>query len=121
MKRKREEYELLRLLLREENIARERKYRAAVVNTTTRSRPLQSPLLNGHGSASSTEPTGLSAKWKGPMLSADRVHPKRNYADLVEHNRKSWVHHVDDRKDATVGAGSGCKFVASSATNRIKN
>ena len=55
------------------------------------------------------------------MLSADRVHPKRNYADLVEHNRKSWVHHVDDRKDATVGAGSGCKFVASSATNRIKN
>lgn len=110
--RNREKYELLRRLLREENVTWEGHYRPPLTDATTRPRPLQPSLPIWHGSASSTESTELAAQWGDPLFSANGFHPLRKYADLVDHYRERWEHHGHKPEDAVVGAGSGGLFVA---------
>lgn len=110
--RNKEKYELLRRLLREEDVTWEGTYRPAFKNATTRPRPLQTPLRVWHGSASSRESTELAAKWGDPLFSANGFHPLKKYAELVDHYRERWEHYGHDPKDALVGAGSGGLFIA---------
>ncbi len=109
--RNREKYELLRRLLREEDVTWSGSLRPPLVDATTRPRPLQQPLPIWHGSASSRESTELAARWGDPLFSANGFHPLRKYADLVDHYRERWEAHGHDPADAVVGAGSGGLFV----------
>lgn len=110
--RNREKYELLRRLLREEDVTWSGTVRPPLRGATIRPRPLQQPLPVWHGSASSRESTELAARFGDPLFSANGFHPLRKYADLVDHYRERWQAYGHDPKDAVVGAGSGGLFVA---------
>ncbi|MFT4234632.1 MAG: LLM class flavin-dependent oxidoreductase [Microbacterium sp.] len=109
--RNREKYELLRRLLREEEVTWSGAFRPPLHGATTRPRPFQQPLPVWHGSASSRDSTELAARFGDPLFSANGFHPLRKYADLVDHYREQWVAYGHDPKDAVVGAGSGGLFV----------
>lgn len=104
--RNRENYELLRRLLREENVTWSGTYRPSLENFTARPRPLQQPIRVWHGSATSTQSTDLAARWGDPLFSANVSGPLEQYRALVDDYRERWVGYGRDPHDALVGAGS---------------
>ena len=114
-----EKYELLRRLLREQNVTWSGTYRPDLVAATTQPRPLQSPLPIWHGSASSTESTELAAKWGDPLFSANGFHPLTKYAGLIDHYRQRWEDYGRDPADAIVGAGFNGLYVAKTSQEAL--
>ena len=101
-----EKYELLRRLLREEDVTWSGTYRPPLDHFTSRPRPLQDPIRIWHGSATSTRSTDLAARWGDPLFSANVSGPLEQYRLLVEDYRQRWVAHGRNPADALVGAGS---------------
>ncbi len=114
-----EKYELLRRLLREENVTWSGKYRPDLVAATTQPRPFQRPLPIWHGSASSTESTELAAKWGDPLFSANGFHPLQKYAGLIEHYRRRWADYGRDPADAVVGSGFNGLYVGKTSQDAV--
>ena len=74
-----EKYELLRRLLREEDVTWAGTYRPPLDHFTSRPRPLQDPIRIWHGSATSTRSTDLAARWGDPLFSANVSGPLEQY------------------------------------------
>ena len=115
-----EKYELLRQLIREENVTWSGRYRPDLVGATTQPRPLQDPLPIWHGSASSTESTELAAKWGDPLFSANGFHPMAKYAALIDHYRQRWVDYGRDPADAVVAAGFNGLYVGKTSQQALE-
>ncbi|AKU15981.1 LLM class flavin-dependent oxidoreductase [Luteipulveratus mongoliensis] len=119
--RNREKYDLLRRLLREEDVTWSGTYRPDLVDATTQPRPLQQPTIPiWHGSASSTESTELAARFGEPLFSANGFHPLEKYAALVRHYRERWEAHGHDPADAVVGAGFNGLLVAPTTQEALR-
>ncbi|MET0459313.1 MAG: LLM class flavin-dependent oxidoreductase [Ilumatobacteraceae bacterium] len=101
-----EKYELLRRLLREEDVTWTGTYRPPLDHFTSRPRPLQDPIRIWHGSATSTRSTDLAATWGDPLFSANVSGPLEQYRALVDDYRARWAAYGRDPADALVGAGS---------------
>lgn len=109
-----ENYELLRRLLREEDVAWRGTYRAGLEGATTYPRPFDGPFRIWHGSATSTAAVDLAAKWGDPLFSANALQPRENYLVLIDRYREQFVAHGHDPAIGYVGAGSGGLFLADS-------
>ena len=68
-----ENYELLRLLLREETSSGRARHRADLHGVTTCPRPFSGPFRIWHGSATSTAAVDLAAKYGDPIVSRQRA------------------------------------------------
>ena len=107
-----ENYELLRRLLGEEDVAWRGTYRASLDGATTYPRPFDGPFRIWHGSATSTAAVDLAAKWGDPLFSANALQPRENYLVLIDRYREQLVAHGHDPAVGYVGAGSGGLFLA---------
>ncbi|SHK49759.1 Flavin-dependent oxidoreductase, luciferase family (includes alkanesulfonate monooxygenase SsuD and methylene tetrahydromethanopterin reductase) [Pseudonocardia thermophila] len=107
-----ENYELLRRLLREENVTWQGTHRAPLTDVTTHPRPYAGPFRIWHGSATSTIAVDLAAKWGDPLFTANALQPRENYQVLIDRYREKFVEHGHDPATAYVGAGSGGLFLA---------
>lgn len=114
-----EKFELLRRLWHEEKVSWSGRFRAPLTEVTTQPRPFHARPTIWHGSASSTESTELAAKWGDPLFSANGFHPKKKYADLIDHYRQRWADYGRDPADAIVGAGTGGFYVAENSQDAI--
>jgi len=86
-----ENYELLRRLLREEDVSWRGTYRAGLDGATTYPRPFDGPFRIWHGSATSTAAVDLAAKWGDPLFSANALQPRENYQVLIDHYREQYA------------------------------
>ncbi|MFD9896309.1 LLM class flavin-dependent oxidoreductase [Amycolatopsis sp. NPDC059027] len=107
-----EKFELLRRLFYEENVTWSGEFRTPLEDVTTQPRPFRERPRIWHGSASSTESTELAARFGDPLFSANGFHPKKKYADLIDHYRQRWADYGHDPADALVGSGAGGLYVA---------
>ena len=107
-----EKFELLRRLFYEQGVTWSGSFRTPLEDVTTQPRPFHAQPRIWHGSASSTESTELAARFGDPLFSANGFHPKKKYADLIDHYRQRWVDYGRDPADALVGAGAGGLYVA---------
>ena len=86
-----ENYELLRRLLREEDVSWRGTHRAGLDGATTFPRPFDGPFRIWHGSATSTAAVDLAAKWGDPIFSANALQPRENYLVLIDRYREQLV------------------------------
>jgi len=107
-----ENYELLRRLLREEDVSWHGTYRADLHGATSHPRPFDGPFRIWHGSATSTAAVDLAAKWGDPLFSANALQPRENYLVLIDRYREQLAAHGHDPAVGYVGAGSGGLFLA---------
>ena len=107
-----ENYELLRLLLSEEDVTWEGRHRHRLEHATTVPRPYAGPFRIWHGSATSRFAVELAARWGDPVVTANALQPRENYAVLLDHYRERYAAHGHDPAGAYVGAGSGGLFLA---------
>jgi alkanesulfonate monooxygenase SsuD/methylene tetrahydromethanopterin reductase-like flavin-dependent oxidoreductase (luciferase family) len=107
-----EKYELLRRLWRETDVTWSGEFRAPLLDVTTLPRPFAGPPRVWHGSATTLASAALAAKWGDPLISANAIQPRENYAALIEHYRSEYARHGHDERLAFVGAGSGSLFIA---------
>jgi alkanesulfonate monooxygenase SsuD/methylene tetrahydromethanopterin reductase-like flavin-dependent oxidoreductase (luciferase family) len=107
-----ENYELLRRLLREEDVSWRGTYRAGLDGATTYPRPFDGPFRIWHGSATSTAAVDLAAKWGDPLFSANALQPRENYLVLIDRYREQLVANGHDPSLGYVGSGSGGLFLA---------
>ncbi|MGI5131447.1 LLM class flavin-dependent oxidoreductase [Pseudonocardia sp. CA-107938] len=107
-----ENYELLRRLLREEDVTWRGTHRAPLDGVTTHPRPFAGPFRIWHGSATSTAAVDLAAKWGDPLFTANALQPRENYKVLVDRYREKLAEHGHDPDAAYVGSGSGGLFLA---------
>jgi alkanesulfonate monooxygenase SsuD/methylene tetrahydromethanopterin reductase-like flavin-dependent oxidoreductase (luciferase family) len=114
-----EKFELLRRLWYEQKVTWSGRFRTPLDDVTTQPRPFHERPRIWHGSASSTESTELAAKWGDPLFTANGFHPKKKYADLIDHYRQRWVDYGRDPADALVGSGAGGLYVAKTSQAAI--
>lgn len=115
-----EKYELLRRLLREEDVTWSGRFRPPLSGATTQPRPFQqSAIPIWHGSASSPLSTELAAIWGEPIFSANAFHPMAKYAELVRHYRERWEAHGHDPEQAQVAAGFNGLLVAATSQEAL--
>jgi alkanesulfonate monooxygenase SsuD/methylene tetrahydromethanopterin reductase-like flavin-dependent oxidoreductase (luciferase family) len=107
-----ENYELLRLLLSEEDVTWEGRHRHRLEHATTLPRPYAGPFRIWHGSATSRFAVELAARWGDPIVTANALQPRENYAVLLDHYREQYAAHGHDPARAYVGSGSGGLFLA---------
>ena len=107
-----EKYELLRRLWRETEVSWSGEFRAPLVGVTTLPRPFAGAPRVWHGSATTLASAALAAKWGDPLISANAIQPRENYAVLIEHYRSEYARHGHDERYAYVGSGSGSLFIA---------
>jgi alkanesulfonate monooxygenase SsuD/methylene tetrahydromethanopterin reductase-like flavin-dependent oxidoreductase (luciferase family) len=107
-----ENYELLRRLLREEDVAWEGTHHADLTAATTFPRPFDGPFRIWHGSATSTAAVDLAAKWGDPIFTANALQPRENYLVLIDRYREQLAEHGHDPALGYVGSGSGGLFLA---------
>ncbi|GAA1847325.1 LLM class flavin-dependent oxidoreductase [Pseudonocardia ailaonensis] len=105
-----ENYELLRRLLREENVDWAGIHHHDLHGVTTHPRPFAGPFRIWHGSATSTDAVDLAAKWGDPIFTANALQPRENYLVLIERYREQCALH--GREPGYVGSGSGGLFLA---------
>lgn len=114
-----EKFGLLRRLFLEEGVTWDGEFRAPLADVTTQPRPFRPRPRIWHGSASSTESTELAAKFGDPLFTANGFHPKKKYADLIDHYRRRWVDYGHDPADALVGSGAGGLYVAKTSQGAL--
>ncbi len=114
-----EKFALLRRLFLEEGVSWDGEFRAPLADVTTQPRPFHPRPRIWHGSASSTESTELAAKFGDPLFTANGFHPKKKYADLIDHYRRRWVDHGHEPADALVGSGAGGLYVAKTSQEAL--
>ncbi|WP_433280742.1 LLM class flavin-dependent oxidoreductase [Pseudonocardia xinjiangensis] len=107
-----EKFVLLRRLLHESDVTWSGKFRPPLHGVTVLPRPFRPSTPIWHGSSSSPESTELAARFGDPLFTANLFHPKKRYADLVDHYRERWVAYGRDPADALVGSGADGLFVA---------
>lgn len=107
-----ENYELLRLLLREESVSWKGTHHADLDAVTTFPRPFDGPFRIWHGSATSTIAVDLAAKWGDPIFTANALQPRANYLVLIDRYREQLEAHGHDPSVGYVGSGSGGLFLA---------
>lgn len=107
-----ENYELLKLLLTEENVTWEGRHRDRLENATTLPRPFAGPFRIWHGSATSKFAVELAARHGDPIISANALQPRENYQVLIDHYRELYAAHGHDPRYGYVGSGSGGLFLA---------
>ncbi|GHF39960.1 alkanesulfonate monooxygenase SsuD/methylene tetrahydromethanopterin reductase-like flavin-dependent oxidoreductase (luciferase family) [Amycolatopsis bartoniae] len=115
-----EKFELLRRLWYEEQVTWSGRFRPPLTGVTTQPRPFAGRPRIWHGSASSTESTELAAKWGDPLFTANGFHPKKKYADLIDHYRRRWAEYGHDPADALVGSGAGGLYVAKTSQAAVE-
>ncbi|MFC3448193.1 LLM class flavin-dependent oxidoreductase [Amycolatopsis speibonae] len=114
-----EKFALLRRLYLEEGVTWKGEFRAPLTDVTTQPRPFHARPRIWHGSASSTESTELAAKFGDPLFTANGFHPKKKYADLIDHYRRRWADYGHDPADALVGSGAGGLYVAKTSQEAL--
>lgn len=103
-----EKYELLRRLLRDEEVDWPGgPHTRAQHGTTTLPRPFAGAPRVWHGSATTLTSARLAARFGDPLFSANAIQPLPNYAVLVRHYRERYEAAGHDPAFAYVGAGSG--------------
>jgi len=107
-----ENYELLRRLLREQDVSWTGRHHADLDAVTTFPRPFDGPFRIWHGSATSTTAVDLAAKWGDPIFTANAFQPRENYLVLIERYREQLAAHGHDPAVGYVGSGSGGLFLA---------
>lgn len=115
-----ENYELLRRLLREEDVTWQGRHRAPLEHATTLPRPYAGPFRVWHGSATSTVAVELAAAWGDPIVSANALQPREGYRELIDHYRERYAAHGHDPARAYVGAGSGGLFIADTTEEAVE-
>jgi alkanesulfonate monooxygenase SsuD/methylene tetrahydromethanopterin reductase-like flavin-dependent oxidoreductase (luciferase family) len=115
-----ENYELLRRLLREEDVSWHGTHHAALREVTTYPRPFAGPFRIWHGSATSTHAVDLAAKWGDPLFTANALQPRKNYLVLIDRYREQLAAHGHDPALGYVGSGSGGLFLADSDDEAIR-
>lgn len=83
-----ENYELLRRLLRSEDVSWTGRHHADLHAVTTHPRPFDGPFRIWHGSATSTAAVDLAAKWGDPLFTANALQPREAYLVLVDRYRE---------------------------------
>lgn len=106
-----ENYELLRRLIREEEVTWSGAHRHPLSGATTLPRPFDGPFRIWHGSATSVAAVDLAAKWGDPIVTANALQPRENYKVLVDRYREQYRAHGHDPDNAYVGSGSGGLFL----------
>jgi alkanesulfonate monooxygenase SsuD/methylene tetrahydromethanopterin reductase-like flavin-dependent oxidoreductase (luciferase family) len=114
-----EKFELLRKLFYQENVTWSGEFRTPLEDVTTQPRPFHARPRIWHGSASSTESTELAARFGDPLFTANGFHPKKKYADLIDHYRQRWADYGHNPADALVGSGAGGLYVAKTSQAAI--
>ena len=114
-----ENYELLRRLLREENVSWRGTHHVPLEGVTTHPRPFDGPFRIWHGSATSTAAVDLAAKWGDPLFTANALQPRENYKVLIDRYRAKLVEHGHDPAVGYVGSGSGGLFLADTDAEAI--
>lgn len=115
-----ENYELLRRLVREENVDWTGTHRHPLNAATTLPRPFDGPFRIWHGSATSVEAVDLAAKWGDPIITANALQPRENYKVLIDRYREQYRAHGHDPDKAYVGSGSGGLFLADTTEQAIE-
>ncbi|QAY69279.1 LLM class flavin-dependent oxidoreductase [Xylanimonas protaetiae] len=115
-----ENYELLRLLLSEEDVTWEGRHRHRLENATTLPRPFAGPFRIWHGSATSKFAVELAAKHGDPIISANALQPRENYQVLIDHYRELYLAHGFDPQYGYVGSGSGGLFLADTTEEAVE-
>ncbi|WP_433292496.1 LLM class flavin-dependent oxidoreductase [Pseudonocardia sp. CA-142604] len=115
-----ENYELLRRLLREENVSWKGTHHADLDSVTTYPRPFSGPFRIWHGSATSTAAVDLAAKWGDPVFSANALQPRENYLVLINRYREQLEANGYDPAVGYVGSGSGGLFLADTDAKAIE-
>ena len=91
-----ENYELLKLLISEENVKWVGTHRPSLEDATTLPRPFDGPFRIWHGSATSFEAVELAAKWGDPIVTANAFQPRENYKVLIDHYREQYLAYGHD-------------------------
>lgn len=109
----RDNYEILRDLLRRENVSAVPSRRPELREVTTYPRPI-GDIAFWHGSASSPASALLAAENGDNLFTANALHRREVYATLVDLYRSAWVEngHGTDSQQATVASGAGFFHVA---------
>lgn len=105
-----ENYELLRLLLRDGPVSWTGTHRPDLDGVVTHPRPFDGPFRIWHGSATSTTAVDLAAKWGDPLFTANALQPRENYLVLIDRYREQCA--VHGHEPGYVGSGSGGLFLA---------
>ena len=115
-----ENYELLRLLLSQEDVTWEGVHRRRLENATTLPRPFAGPFRIWHGSATSQFAVDLAARYGDPVVSANALQPRENYQVLIDRYREQYEAHGHDPAYAFVGSGSGGLYLADTTEEAIE-
>ncbi|MFF2831950.1 LLM class flavin-dependent oxidoreductase [Cellulosimicrobium cellulans] len=115
-----ENYELLRLLLSEEDVSWTGRHRHALEHATTLPRPFAGPFRIWHGSATSQFAVDLAARYGDPIVSANALQPRENYQVLIDRYREQYAEHGHDPAYGFVGSGSGGLFLADTTEEAIE-
>lgn len=115
-----ENYELLRLLLSEEDVSWTGRHRHALEHATTLPRPFAGPFRIWHGSATSQFAVDLAARYGDPIVSANALQPRENYQVLIDRYRERYAEHGHDPAYGFVGSGSGGLFLADTTEEAIE-
>ena len=115
-----ENYELLRLLLSEEDVSWSGRHRHALEHATTLPRPFAGPFRIWHGSATSRFAVDLAARYGDPIVSANALQPRENYQVLIDRFREQYAAHGHDPAYGFVGSGSGGLFLADTTEEAIE-
>ncbi len=115
-----ENYELLRLLLSQEDVTWEGVHRHRLENATTLPRPFAGPFRIWHGSATSQFAVDLAARYGDPIVSANALQPRENYQVLIDRYREQYEAHGHDPAYAFVGSGSGGLYLADTTEEAIE-
>jgi len=115
-----ENYELLRLLLSEEDVTWTGRHRYALENATTLPRPFAGPFRIWHGSATSEFAVDLAARYGDPIVSANALQPRENYQVLIDRYRERYAENGHDPAYGFVGSGSGGLFLADTTEEAVE-
>ena len=115
-----ENYELLRLLLTQEDVTWEGVHRHRLEGATTLPRPFAGPFRIWHGSATSQFAVDLAARHGDPIVSANALQPRESYQVLIDRYRERYAAHGHDPQYAYVGAGSGGLYLADTTEEAVE-
>ncbi|GEA84309.1 LLM class flavin-dependent oxidoreductase [Cellulomonas gelida] len=115
-----ENYELLRLLLSEEDVTWQGVHRHRLEDATTLPRPFSGPFRIWHGSATSQFAVDLAARHGDPIVSANALQPRERYRALIDRYREQYEAHGHDPAYAFVGSGSGGLYLADTTEQAVE-
>jgi alkanesulfonate monooxygenase SsuD/methylene tetrahydromethanopterin reductase-like flavin-dependent oxidoreductase (luciferase family) len=116
----RENYELLRRLLRSEHVDWVGTHHADLHDVTTHPRPFAGPFRIWHGSATSTDAVDLAARWGDPLMTANALQPREAYLVLIDRYREKLAEHGHDPAVGYVGSGSGGLYLAATDEQAVR-